>query len=349
MIKRKKTKVVRIGNVGIGGGLPILVQSMTNTDTKNVKKTVEQIKELERAGCEIIRVAVPDMESARAVREIKSKIKIPLVADIHFDWRLAVESILQGADKIRINPGNIGDKDGLKKIVDAAKLKKIPIRIGVNSGSLEKDLLKKYHNKPIYSALVESALRSIRLLGGLRFYNIVISLKSSDVLTTVRAHEVLSDKTDYPLHLGVTESGTLRVGTVKSAMGISNLLLKGIGDTFRVSLSVPPVEEIKVGWEILKSLKIRERGLSLVSCPTCARTNIPVEKISRYIEGFSESFKKPLKVAIMGCTVNGIGEAKESDFAVVGISRGRAAIFRRGKFSKNIQTKNIKKFLKTLI
>jgi len=347
MILRRKTKVVKIGDLKVGGGFPILVQSMTNTDTKDIKKTVKQIKELENAGCEIIRVAVPDMESAKAIKKIKNKIKTPLVADIHFDWKLAVESILQGADKIRINPGNIGDKDGVRKIINAAKFKKIPIRIGVNSGSLEKDLLKKYHNRPIFGALVESALRSIKLLEKFNFFDIVVSLKSSDVLTMVKAYEILSKKNDYPLHLGVTEAGTAQVGTIKSSIGIGNLLLNGIGDTIRVSLSADPREEVKAGWEILKSLKIRERGLSVVSCPTCARTQLPVEEIAHYIEGLSGNFKRPFKVAVMGCTVNGVGEAKESDFAIIGISKDKAAIFKKGRFLKNINKEEVRRYLKS--
>lgn len=346
MIKRKRKKIIKIGNLKIGGDFPVLVQSMTNTDTKDVKKTIKQIKELETVGCEIIRVAVPDIESAMAIKKIKSNIKIPLVADIHFDWRLAVESILQGADKIRINPGNIGDKNGVKKIIDAARFKKIPIRIGINNGSLEKDLLKKYHNKPIYGALVESALRSVSLLEKFNFFDIVVSLKSSDVLTMVKAYEILSKKINYPLHLGVTEAGTVKVGTIKSSIGIGSLLLSGIGDTIRVSLSADPCEEIKAGWEILKSLKIRERGLNIVSCPTCARTQLPVEEIAHYVESFSEDSKKPFKIAIMGCVVNGIGEAKESDLAVVGISKEKAAIFKKGRFLKNIKREDIKKYLK---
>ena len=349
MIKRKKTKVIKIGNLKIGGNFPILVQSMTNTDTKDIKKTIKQIKELEKAGCEIIRVAVPDMESARAINKIKKEIKIPLVADIHFDWKLAVESIMQGADKIRINPGNIGDKNSVKKIIDVAKERMIPIRIGVNSGSLEKDLFKKYHNKPIYGALVESALKSVRLLESFNFFDIVVSLKSSDVFTTIKAHEMLSEKIDYPLHLGVTEAGTLTSGTIKSAIGIGSLLLNGIGDTFRVSLSAPPVEEIRAGWEILKSLKIRNKGLDLISCPTCGRAQIPVEEIAHYIEGLQNDFKKPLKIAVMGCIVNGLGEAKKTDFAVVGISKDKTAIFKKRKFVKNIKREEIKEYFKKIL
>lgn len=349
MIKRKKTKVIKIGNSKIGGNFPILVQSMANTKTGDVLNTVKQIKELEKFGCEIIRIAINDREAALAIGKIKNRIKIPIVADIHFDWKLAVESILQGADKIRINPGNIGNPEAVKKVVEAAKLKKIPIRVGINSGSLEKDLAKKYHGKPIYNALVESAIGSIRLLEKFGFYDIVISLKSSDVLTTIRAYELLSEKINYPLHLGVTEAGTSVIGTIKSSVGIGSLLLRGIGDTFRVSLSANPVEEVRAGWEILKSLKIRKRGIDLVSCPTCGRSQIPVEEISRYAEGLSEKIEKPLKVAIMGCVVNGIGEAKNSDLAVVGIPNGKASIFKGGKFFKKIRKESIKKYLRTVI
>ncbi len=346
MIKRRRTKAIKIGKFKIGSGFPILVQSMTSTDTKNIAKTVNQIKELEKAGCEIIRVAVPDMASARAIKKIKSKIKIPLVADIHFDYKLAIESILQGADKIRINPGNIGDRKKVEEIIKVAQKKKIPIRIGINSGSLEKGLLKKYGEKDIPQALVESALKSIKILESFGLKEIIISLKSSDVLTTIKAHEILAKKVNYPFHLGVTEAGTERTGIIKSAIGIGSLLLKGIGDTIRVSLSAEPTEEVKAGWEILKSLKIRERGLTVISCPTCARSQIPVVEIAKYIERFSEKFKNPFKVAVMGCIVNGLGEARYADLAIVGMGKSRAAIFKKGKFIKNIKPQQIKSFFK---
>jgi len=348
-IKRRRTKAVKIGNLKIGGDFPILVQSMTNTDTKDIAKTVKQIKELERAGCEIIRVAVPDMASAKAVRKIKEKIKIPLVADIHFNYKLAIESILQGADKIRINPGNIGNRKKVEEIIKVAIQKKIPIRIGINSGSLEKGLLEKYGEKDTPQALVESAVKSIRLLEGFRFKDIVVSLKSSDVLTTVRAHELLAKKTNYPFHLGITEAGTEKIGTIKSAIGVGSLLLKGIGDTIRVSLSAPPVEEVKAGWEILKSLKLRGRGLTVISCPTCARASIPVEKIAKYVESFSGKLEKPLKIAIMGCIVNGLGEAKYADLAIVGMGNKKVGIFQKGKFVKNIKPQEIKNILRNLL
>jgi (E)-4-hydroxy-3-methylbut-2-enyl-diphosphate synthase len=348
-INRRKTRILNVDGVKIGGNSPISVQSMTNTDTRDVRATARQIKELEKAGCEIIRVAVPDMESARAIRKIKSKINIPLVADIHFDYKLAIEAINQGADKIRINPGTIGDKEKIKAIVKAAKKKNIPVRIGVNSGSLEWDLLKKYKEKIEPGALVESALRSIRFLERLNFKDIIVSLKSSDVLTTIKAYEILAKKGDWPFHLGITEAGRARTGIVKSSIGIGSLLLKGIGDTIRVSLSGPPIEEVKVGWEILKNLGLRERGLTVISCPTCARTKIPVAEIARYLEGFSEKVKKPLKIAVIGCIVNGLGEARYADLAVVGMENKKAAIFKKGKFVKNIKPKELKPFLKRIL
>ncbi len=348
-IKRRKTRIVRIGNLEIGGKNPILIQSMTNTDTRNVKSTVSQIKKLEKAGCEIIRVSVPDMESAKALKKIKDKISIPLVADIHFDWRLAVESINQGADKIRINPGNIGDEEGIKSIVKVAKKKKVAIRVGINSGSLQKDILEKYGDKVTSEGMAESAIRSVSMLEKLKFRDIVVSVKSTDVLITVGCYKILSDKGDWPLHLGITESGRAMAGIVKSSMGIGSLLLDGIGDTIRVSLSGDPVEEVKAGWEILKSAGLRERGLSIVSCPTCARTKIPVEKISICLESLSERIgREPIKIAVMGCIVNGLGEAKEADLAFVGIEKGKASFFRKGKFICNINPKEIIPFVKKI-
>lgn len=349
-IIRRKTRIIKVGNVKIGGKNPISVQSMTNTDTKDVKATVEQIKELERSGCEIVRVGVPDLKSAEAIRKIKKQINIPLVADIHFDYKLAIESINQGADKIRINPGNIGDKKQVKAIVEKAKKKNIPIRIGINSGSLELDLLKKYREKITAEALVESAMRSIRFLERLKFKDIVVSLKATDVLTTIRAYKILAGRGNWPFHLGITEAGRARTGIVKSSIGIGSLLLGGIGDTIRISLSGSPIEEVKVGWEILKSLKLRDRGLTIISCPTCARTKIPVEKIVKYIESFSDKFEeKPLKIAVMGCIVNGLGEARTADLAIVGMENRKAAIFQKGKFIENIKPTEIKLFLKKIL
>ena len=357
-INRRKTRIVKVGDVKIGGNNPISVQSMTNTDTKDIKATVRQIKELERMGCEIVRIGVPNIESARAIKKIKKQINIPLVADIHFDHRLAIEAINQGIDKIRINPGNIGGsasspqerKERVKEIVETAKKKKVPIRIGINSGSIEKDLLKKYKDKVPAEALVESAMRSIKLFERFNFRDIVVALKSTDVLTTIKAYEILAEKGNWPFHLGITESGIARTGIVKSSIGIGSLLLEGIGDTIRVSLSGPPIEEVKVGWEILKSLDLRKRGLTVVSCPTCARTKIPVAEIAEYVEGFAEKIgPKPIKIAVMGCIVNGLGEARHTDFAVVGMENKKAAIFRKGKFIKNIKPGEIKKILKDFL
>jgi (E)-4-hydroxy-3-methylbut-2-enyl-diphosphate synthase len=347
---RKKTRVVAIGQVKIGGKNPILVQSMTNTDTRNVSATLKQIKELEKAGCEIIRVSVPDLKSAQALKAIKKKINIPLVADIHFDWRLAVESIKQGADKIRINPGNIGSDDNVKEIVKAARKNKVAIRVGINSGSLPKDILKKNKDKVTAQGMAQAALRSINTLEKFNFRKIVVSVKSSDVVTAVECYKIISSKGDWPLHLGITESGRAMAGIVKSSMGIGSLILQGIGDTIRVSLSGDPVQEVKAGWEILKSASVRERGLTVVSCPTCARTKIPVEKINFLLEKMSEKVEiKPTKIAVMGCIVNGLGEAKEADFAFVGIEKNKASFFEKGKFVCNLEPKEIALFAEKLI
>jgi len=337
-MKRKKTKVIKIGKVKIGGSYPIAVQSMTNTKTSDIKATILQIKKLERAGCEIIRVGVPDLVSAKALGEIKKRINIPLVADIHFSSDIAYEAINQGVDKLRINPGNFPKRD-LKRIVELAKEKEIPIRIGVNSGSLEKDLLKKYKGATA-EAMVESALRSIKEMEKLHFYQLVIALKASDVLRTIKAYELISKKTNYPLHLGITEAGTEFTGTIKSAIGIGHLLLKGIGDTIRVSLSTDPIKEVKVAWEILKSLNLRKKGVEIVSCPTCARADIDVIKIAKQVEELTEKIKKPLKIAIMGCIVNGLGEAAEADLGIVGTGKF-ASLTRNGKIIKQVEKKNI--------
>lgn len=344
MIKRRKTKIVKIGNLKIGGDFPILIQSMADTDTSNVEKTVNQIKRLEQAGCEIIRVGVPDLKSAQSLGKIKKKIHIPLVADIHFLADLALESIYQGVDKIRINPGNF-PKDKLALIAKEAKKNRIPIRIGVNSGSLEKDVLK---DKEMVTAemMVESAMRNIKLMESLEFYDLVVSIKAPDVLRTIKAYEELSKLTNYPLHLGITEAGTDFSGAIKSAIGIGSLLLKGIGDTIRVSLSADPVHEVKVGWEILKGLDLRERGLKVVSCPTCARTEIEVIKIAEKIENIKT--KKPLKVAVMGCIVNGLGEAREADLAVVGIKEC-CLLVKKGQIIKRIKKNEIIKNLEDIL
>ena len=343
MIKRRRTKIIKIGCQKIGGDFPILVQSMTNTKTRDINATLGQIKKLEKAGCEIVRIGVPDLKSAKALGKIKKIINIPLVADIHFSPDLALEAINQGVDKIRINPGNF-PKSGLAKIVKLCKKKKIPIRVGINSGSLEKDILGK-HRKVTSEMMVKSALRNIKLMEKFGFYDLVISLKAPDVLRTVKAYEVLSKKVNYPLHLGITEAGGKLSGTIKSAVGIGYLLQKGIGDTIRVSLSADPVEEVKVGWEILKSLGLRERGVKIVSCPTCARSEIDVIKIAKRIEEMTKDVKKPLKIAVMGCLVNGLGEAREADLGIVGV-KNAAFITENGKVIKRVKEKDVLKEVK---
>ena len=343
MIKRRRTKIVKIGNLKIGGDFPILVQSMTNTPTRDVEKTVKQIEKLEKAGCEIIRVGVPDLKSARVLSKIKKKIRLPLVADIHFSADLALESINQGVDKIRINPGNFPKKD-LAKIVELCKENKIPIRIGINSGSLEKDILGK-HKKVTAEMMVKSALRNIRLMEKLKFYDLVISLKAPDVERTVKAYQMLAKKVDYPFHLGVTEAGGEFSGTIKSAIALGVLLSEGIGDTIRVSLTENPIEEVKVGWEILKSLGLRKRGVKIVSCPTCARSEIDVIKIAKEIEKETRDIKKPLKIAVMGCLVNGLGEGREANLAIVG-AKNLALIMRNGRIIQKVKKENILRVFK---
>jgi len=344
---KQKTKIIKIGKIKIGGGLPIRIQSMTNTHTWDIKKTIKQIRELENAGCEIIRVGIPDLKSAQAIKEIKKQINIPLVADIHFSDKLALESIKQGADKIRINPGNF-PKKALKEIVDLAKKKNISIRIGINSGSLEKDILGE-RKKATAEMMVKSAMRSIKSIEKLGFKNLVISLKAPDVLRTVKAHELLSKKTNYPIHLGITEAGTDFSGTIKSSIGIGYLLLKGIGDTIRVSLSADPVKEVSVAWEILKSLELRERGVKIVSCPTCSRAKIDVIKIAKEIEKLTASTKKSVKISVMGCTVNGLGEGKESALAIVGSGDSLTLLMKNGKIIKRgKKLKILKEFKKEI-
>ncbi|MBT4936534.1 flavodoxin-dependent (E)-4-hydroxy-3-methylbut-2-enyl-diphosphate synthase [Candidatus Peregrinibacteria bacterium] len=345
---KKLKKEIRIGNIVIGGENSALVQSMCNTDTRDISSTVKQILELEAAGCEIIRVTVPDMKAAEALSEIKRQIHIPLVADIHFDYRLALKSIEQGVDKIRINPGNIGKKENIEKVVNACKEKNIPIRIGVNGGSLEKDILHKYHDKAPPEALVESALRHVKILEDLEFYNIVISVKASNVLTTLGAYRLLHKKIDYPLHLGVTEAGTLKSGTVKSCLGLGTLLEAGIGDTLRVSLTADPVEEVKLAWSILKNLGLRERGIEFTSCPGCGRTEINLQKIAMEVEEYAEQFDEKLHIAIMGCVVNGPGEAAHADIGLIG-AKGRVAIYEKGKFLLQESEENAVSVIKKLI
>ena len=331
-IKRKKTRQISIGNVKIGGGAPIAVQSMTNTPTPDVTATVAQIQRLQEAGCEIVRVAVPDAEAAKAVAAIKNQIRIPLIADIHFDYRLAIAAAKSGADGLRINPGNIGAHKKVKAVVDCAKDHNIPIRIGVNSGSLEKDILKKY-NGVTAAGMVESGLRHVELLKSLDFDQIKISLKASDVHRTLEAYRLLSTKTDLPLHVGVTEAGALYPGIVKSALGIGMLLAEGIGDTIRVSLTRDPVEEVRVGFEILRALDIRHRGPEIIACPTCGRCNIELFDIVERVEKALMTTTEPVKVAIMGCVVNGPGEAKEVDIGIAG-GDGSGVLFRKGKVVK---------------
>jgi len=342
MITRKKTKQIILGGVPIGGMAPVVVQSMTNTDTRDVAATVDQIHRLEKAGCEIVRVAVLDKEAAQAISAIREKITIPLIADIHFDYRLAVASMENGAQGIRINPGNLGGAEKLAMVVDAAKQHRVPIRVGVNSGSIEKDLLKE-HGYPTADnpkALIESALRNVRLLEKQGFYEMKISIKSSDTLTTINGYKLLSDLTDYPLHLGVTEAGGLIAGTVKSSVALGALLLDGIGDTFRISLTRDPVEEVRVGYELLRSLKIRERGPELISCPTCGRTRIDLFSLAEKVEAFLQTMESPLKVAVMGCPVNGPGEAKEADIGVAG-GEGHGIIFKKGQLIKKVPEKDL--------
>ncbi len=328
------TRKIKIGNLYIGGGEPIRIQSMTNTKTKDVEKTVEQILRLESLGCEIIRVAIPDMESAKAIEKIKAKIHIPIVADIHFDYKLALEAIYNGADKIRINPGNIGGPEKVKKIVDEAKRYGIPIRVGANSGSLPKEILEKYKS-PTPEAIVEAALNQVRLLESFDFDNIVISVKSSDVLTTIKSYEILSRKTSYPLHVGLTEAGTFIAGCVKSSIAIGHLLLQGIGDTIRVSLTDDPEKEVTVAKEILKGLKLK-KGVNIISCPTCARCNVDLIKIANEVEKRIGNLDLDISVAIMGCAVNGPGEAKEADIGIAcGIGEG--LLFKKGKIVKKVK------------
>lgn len=342
MIKRKKTKKIKVGNIFIGGGAPVAVQSMCNTDTRDVKKTVTQIRQLQMAGCEIIRVAVPDMVAAKALGKIKRQISIPLVADIHFSHELALEAINQGVDKLRINPGNIGSEEKIKMVVAAAKKKKIPIRIGVNAGSLEKDILKKYKNKATAQAMVESALRHIRILEKLKFFDIAVSLKASDIERTVEAYRLLSQKVDYPLHIGVTEAGTLFRGTVVSSIGLGILLYEGIGDTLRTSITADPVEEVKLAWEILKSLGLRKRGITVTSCPTCGRTEIDLISLAKKVEAEMAKIDKDIHVAVMGCVVNGPGEAREADLAIVG-GQKVGLIMKSGKIIKKVEEKKLLK------
>lgn len=333
-MNRKKTRKVKLGNTCIGGECNVSVQSMCNTDTRDAASTVEQIKRLEEAKCDIVRVAVPDMEAAEAIREIKKNISIPLVADIHFDYTLALESIKNGVDGLRINPGNIGSMEKVRAVVSSAKERSIPVRIGVNSGSLEKRLLEKYGHVTA-AALVESAMGHVKILEDCDFYDTVISIKSSDVRMMIDAYRMISDETDYPLHLGVTEAGTAFAGTIKSSIGIGTLLSEGIGDTIRVSLTGDPVEEVKVGRQILKSLGLIKSGIEIVSCPTCGRTNIDLISIAEEVEKRIGNMDRNIKVAIMGCAVNGPGEAREADIGIAG-GKGEGLLFKHGEIIRKV-------------
>ncbi|MBS3907736.1 MAG: flavodoxin-dependent (E)-4-hydroxy-3-methylbut-2-enyl-diphosphate synthase [Syntrophaceae bacterium] len=335
MIPRKKTRQIRIGSVLVGGDAPVSVQSMTKTDTRDVHSTIAQIRRLEEAGCDIIRLAVPDEEASRAIAQIKKKINIPLIADIHFNYRLALRSMESGADGLRINPGNIGGRNRLKAIVNEAKNRSIPIRIGVNAGSLEKDLLKHFGG-PTSEAMVLSGLRTIEYMEGLGFHLIKVSLKASDVRRTIEAYRFFSKKSDYPLHLGITEAGRGSGAVVKSAIGIGLLLSEGIGDTLRVSLTGDPVEEVRVGYDILRALKVRERGVEIISCPTCGRCEIDLSRLVEKVEKGIQKITAPMTIAIMGCVVNGPGEAKEADIGIAG-GKGAGLLFKKGKVVRKIR------------
>ncbi|MCU6717138.1 flavodoxin-dependent (E)-4-hydroxy-3-methylbut-2-enyl-diphosphate synthase [Roseburia amylophila] len=333
-MERKDTKVVKIGDRIIGGKNPILIQSMTNTKTEDVKATVEQINRLAAAGCDIIRCAVPTMEAAEALTEIKKQIAIPLVADIHFDYRLAIAAMEHGADKIRINPGNIGSKERVQAMVDVAKERNIPIRVGVNSGSLEKDLVEKYHGVTA-EGIVESALDKVHLIEDMGYDNLVISIKSSDVMMCVKAHELIAEQTDHPLHVGITEAGTIISGNIKSSIGLGLILNQGIGDTIRVSLTGDPLEEIKSAKLILRTLGLRKGGIEVVSCPTCGRTRINLIELANQVENMVADIPLDIKVAVMGCVVNGPGEAKEADIGIAG-GVGEGLIIKHGQIDRKV-------------
>ncbi len=335
MVQRRKTRQIWVGKVPVGGEAPISVQSMAKTDTRDVESTVNQIWALECAGCEIVRVAVPDMVAASSLKRIKAQIRIPLVADIHFDYRLALKAIEAGVDGLRLNPGNIGTKWKVIEVVKASAERRVPIRIGVNAGSLEKALLQKY-GEATAKAMVESALSHISILEELGYLNIKVSLKASDVTKTIEAYRLLADKVDYPFHIGVTEAGTAFTGTVKSAVGIGTLLAEGIGDTIRVSLTEDPVEEVRVGFEILKALGLKERGFTIVSCPSCGRAEIDINRLAKEVEKRLSGLEVPIHVAVMGCAVNGPGEARAADIGIAG-GKGMGLLFRRGKVVRRIE------------
>ena len=339
-ITRRKTRQIHVGSVPVGGDAPVVVQSMCNTDTRDIPATLEQIRRLAEVGCEIVRLAVVDAKAVEALKAIKREASTPLIADIHFDHRLALAALRTGVDGLRINPGNIGGEKAVAKVVHAAAERQVPIRIGVNSGSLDKDLLHQYGG-PTPEAMVESALRQVQLLESLKFQEIKISLKSSDVITMVEAYRLLADRVSYPLHLGVTEAGTLICGSVKSAIGIGLLLAEGIGDTIRVSLTSDPINEVRAAYEILRALKLRERGIELISCPTCGRCDIDIIGLTHEIEEQLLQVKTPLKVAIMGCVVNGPGEAREADVGIAG-GRGQGILFKKGEIVAKIPEAELK-------
>jgi (E)-4-hydroxy-3-methylbut-2-enyl-diphosphate synthase len=340
---KRQTRQIYVGDVPIGGGAPVVVQSMTNTDTRDVSSTVRQVQQLHKAGCEIVRLAIPDMEAVEGFKEIKSRVSPPLIADVHFDQRLAIAALKAGTDGLRINPGNIGERKAVEKIIKEADSRDVPIRIGVNAGSLPKKILKK-HGHPTPEAMVESALDFVKLFEELDFDQMKISLKSSNVLNTIAAYELLSEQTDYPLHLGVTEAGTLISGTVKNAIGIGLLLLKGIGDTFRVSLTRDPLDEVKVAYEILRALDLRHRGPEIISCPTCARCEIDLFGLVDEVEKALSGIKSSPKVAIMGCVVNGPGEAKEADVGIAG-GRGQGVLFKHGQLVGKVPERELAQVL----
>lgn len=335
MIHRRQTRQICVGDIKIGGTAPISVQSMTKTKTVDVDSTVSQINSLKSAGCEIVRIAVPDMESAEALGKIKKLVSMPIIADIHFDWRIALKSLSIGVDGLRINPGNIGSRWKIKEVVDLAKERDVSIRIGVNGGSLQKDILEKYGH-PTSDAIVESAERHMKILQEMDFHNFKVSLKASDVITTVEAYRIFSKRYDYPLHIGISEAGPSNTGIIKSSVGLGILLYEGIGDTMRISLTAEPEEEVRVAYKILKTLGLREPSADIISCPTCSRCNVDIKPLAQKIECYLDNIKEPIKVAVMGCPVNGPGEAKEAD---VGIACGRAegVLFMRGKVVKTVK------------
>ena len=337
-MQRRKTKKIYVKDITIGGDSPIVIQSMTNTKTSDAKATIAQIKALEKAGCELVRVSVPNNESAQAIGEIISNVDIPVVADIHFDYKLALESIKNGVHGLRINPGNIGNEEKVIQVVNEAKKRNIRIRIGVNAGSLEKDLLDSMGRTP--EAMVESAFRHIKILEKYDFYNTAVSLKASDIETTIKAYELFSSKSDYPLHLGITEAGTLKAGTIKSSIGIGYMLLNGIGDTIRVSLTADPVEEIYVAKEILKSIGLDNESIRIISCPTCARTDIDIIGLAEKVEKATANIKKNISVAIMGCAVNGPGEARDADLGIAG-GKSEALLFKKGQIIRKVDEASI--------